>query len=142
MKEQFYAALRTILGDKPDGYYLAALFFSLIGILVALYQSSKKRNPRSTSTPVHFSWVFLIWDNAKRMAVTLIVMFIIFRVFDLPNPIMMIAVGIVGALYLDKAIEWLMNKAEWLCDLLSRDRNNFPQKPQSENDENNTTKPK
>lgn len=131
MKQQFYAALQTIFGDKPDGYYIAGLFFSILGILISLYWSSRKRDPLSSSTPVRFSWTFLIWDNGKRIVTTLIVMFILFRVFNFTDPLQMIAVGITATLFLDQILEWLMNKAEWLCKLLKADRNNFPQKPQA-----------
>lgn len=128
---QLKAALEIIFGNKPDGYYIAGLFFSVLGILISLYHSSKKRDPQSPNTPVKFSLLFLIWDNFKRGSITLIVMFIVFRVWDVSDIILMIGVGIGVALSLDKLIELMMNKWDWICKLLSQDRDRFPQKPTS-----------
>ena len=121
--------LSRILGDKPGDYYLAGLFFSCLGILIGLYHSSKKRDPSSPNTPENFSWIFLIWDNFKRVAMTLIVMFILFRIFDLSDTGMMISVGILCSLFLDKIIEYIISRSEALAKFMEMDRNKFPTKP-------------
>lgn len=124
------AAFDIILGDKPDGYYLAGLFFSVIGILISLYHSSTKRDKLSANTPVNFSWYFLVWDNIKRGFTTLVVMFVVFRVFNLVEVWQTVGVGIGLSVGLDKIVELLMNKWDWLCKVLSQDRNNLPTKNQ------------
>lgn len=121
-------AIEIILGNKSIGYYLAGLFFTCLGILISLYHSSKRRDPHSTSTPYNFSWRFLIWDNTKRIVVSLIVVFLIFRGFELPNVFSQVAVGIVITIALDKVVEWLMEKSDLICDLLGMDRKKFMQK--------------
>lgn len=121
--------LSRILGDKPGDYYLAGLFFSFLGILLGLYHSSKKRDPASPNTPENFSWIFLIWDNFKRVFMTLVVMFILFRVFDLSDTIMMISVGVICSLFLDKVIEYFISRSEALAKFMEMDRNKFPTKP-------------
>ena len=123
-------AFDIVLGGKSGGYYLAGFIFSAMAILLSLYHSSKKRDPSSASTPERFSWWFLIWDNCKRAVVTLIVEFILFRVFNLTEPLAMIGVGFFAALGLDKAIEFLMQKSQEAGKLLGMNRDNFPQKPQ------------
>lgn len=120
--------MQRISGGKPADYYLAGIFFSCIAILLSWYLHSRKRDPASPNTPEKFSWLFLIWDNVKKSVVTLLLMFVLFRVFDLSNILLMIGVGFFLSLGLDKAIEWLMDNTNFL-KLLERNRDNFPQKP-------------
>jgi hypothetical protein len=129
MNSAIKEALEIIMGGKSGGYYIAGFFFSMLGILISLYHSSKKRDPLSPNTPERFSWLFLIWDNCKRGGVTLIVMFILFRGFNLSEFWLMISVGVVVALLLDKVIEAIMARSEIICKLLGMNRDKFPQKP-------------
>jgi len=129
MNNTIIEAVNIILGGKSGGYYVAGFFFSGLAIILSLYHSSKKRNPASPNTPERFSWTFLFWDNTKRVIATLIVMFILFRVFDLSEPLIMIGVGFICALFLDKVIEALMSKSDMIAKLLGMDRDKFPQKP-------------
>ena len=122
-------AFDIILGaDKTGGYYLAGFFFCTLAIILSLYLSSKKRDPLSPNTPVQFSGWFLLWDNFKRVMATCIVIFILFRVFDLSAVPAMIGVGFFVAFSLDKAIEWMMNKFNFL-NFLESNRDKFPQIP-------------
>ena len=105
-------AINIIMGGKSGGYYLAGFFFSFLAILLSLYQSSRKRDKNSTKTPYNFSWLFLLWDNFKRMITSMIAMFILFRLFDLTNVFAMIGVGFFLALGLDKTIQFLMDKTD------------------------------
>jgi hypothetical protein len=121
-------ALSIITGGKSGGYYLAGLFFSALAISLSLYLHSKKRDPASPNTPEKFSLLFLLWDNFKRAMASFILMFIIFRVFDCSNVMAMIGVGFFIALGIDKAIQWLMEKTDFM-NFLKTNRENFPQKP-------------
>ena len=125
----FLDTLSRILGDKPGDYYLAGLFFSCLGILIGLYHSSKKRNPDSPNTPYKYSWIFMVWDNSKRGFMTLVVMFILFRIFDLSDVGLMISVGILCSLFFDKLIEFLIARSTRLAKLLEMDREKWPTKP-------------
>lgn len=104
-----------ILGELSVAYYLAAGFFCLLAILISLYDHSRKRDVNSTRSPRHFSWGFLIWDNAKRIVTTLLVMFLIFRFSPVVvgKPLSMeiaVGVGFLLSLGLDKVIQWLRDK--------------------------------
>jgi len=105
-------ALQIILGGKSGGYYLAGFFFSFLAVLISLYQHSKTRNKYSDNTPYKFSWSFLFWDNFKRIFTSIVIMFILFRLFDLSNPAAMIGVGFFVAFGLDKAIQFVMEKTD------------------------------
>lgn len=118
-------ALEIIFGGKSGGYYLAGFFFCSLAILLSWYIASRKRDVESTNTPIKFSWIFLIWDNLKKGFVTIALQFLLFRMFDLSNVAAMIGVGFFLSLGLDKAIEWLMQKTDFL-NFLSRDRDKFP----------------
>lgn len=120
--------IEIILGGKAVSYYIAGLFFTLLGILISLYHSSRNRNPNSPNTPYKFSWRFLLWDNTKRIAVSLIVVFLIFRGVDLPNVFAQVGVGIVITIALDKVVEWLMERSDIVCQLLGMDRKKYMKK--------------
>lgn len=129
-------ALEIITGSKSLGYYIAGFFFSFLAIIISLYQHSKSRNPYSSKTPYKFSWRFLLWDNCKRAAVTMIVMFILFRVFDLTTPVLMIGVGFLVSFALDRIILALMKWSEPICKMLGMDRDSSPVKPFKGNEGN------
>lgn len=117
--------LNIILGDKPVSYYFAGFFFSLIAITLAVYLHSRNRDISSTNTPKKFSITFLIWDNFKRAVTGMMVMFLIFRVFDCSNIGVMIGVGFFISFGVDKAIVWLMENFSFM-KFLKTDRNAFP----------------
>ncbi len=121
-------ATEIIFGTKTGGYYLAGFVFSFAGILISLYYSSTKRDKASTNTPDKFSWSFLFWDNTKRVVVTLLTMFILFRVFDLSNILAMIGVGVVVTLFFDQVLEFIMSSSEIIKGLMKMNREKFMQK--------------
>lgn len=129
MDQAFKEALVIITGDKSGGYYIAGFFFSLLGIVISLWFSSRKRDKESPNTPYKFSWMFLLWDNFKRGLVTLIVMFILFRCFDLSAVLAMIGVGVLVALSLDQLVAFIISQSEKVSKILGMNRENFPQKP-------------
>lgn len=130
IKDAFDIVLGTNDG-KTGGYYLAGFIFCGMALLLSLYISSKKRDPASSNTPPHFSMLFMIWDNAKRAGATLILEFILFRIFDLSNVIAMVGVGFFVAAGLDQAIEWLMKHTNFL-NFLQSNRDKFPTIPKND----------
>lgn len=128
MYQSINDALTIITGNKGGGYYLAGFFFSFLAILLSIYMYSKKRDPNSVNTPEKYSWLFLLWDNGKRAGAGLIVMFIIFRMFDCSNVAVMIGVGFFVSFGVDKAIQWLMERTDFM-NFLKTNRENFPTKP-------------
>ena len=115
-------AIGIIAGGKALSYYLAGFFFAFLGIMISLYQSSRTRDKSSPNTPLRFSWTFLIWDNIKRAVITLIVMFILFRVLDLSFVPLMIGVGIGVSVALDRIIVSLMGWSDDIFNLLASAR--------------------
>jgi hypothetical protein len=107
---------QLILGNVSVAYYLAAEFFALLALILSLYLNSKKRDAASSSTPVEFSWLFLIWDNTKRILVGQITLFLIFRfVTELLgrqlNMWIAVGVGFFLSFGLDKAIQILKERS-------------------------------
>jgi hypothetical protein len=107
---------QLILGNVSVAYYLAAEFFALLALILSLYLHSKKRDVASSSTPVEYSWLFLIWDNTKRIVVGQIALFLIFRfITELLgrqlNMWIAVGVGFFLSFGLDKAIQLIKEKS-------------------------------
>lgn len=107
---------QLILGNVSVAYYLAAEFFALLALILSLYLNSKKRDATSSSTPVEFSWLFLIWDNTKRIVVGQITLFLVFRfVTELLgrelNMWIAVGVGFFLSFGLDKAIQIIKERS-------------------------------
>ncbi len=107
---------QLILGNVSIAYYLAAEFFALLALILSLYLGSKKRDVASSSTPMEFSWLFLIWDNTKRIIVGQITLFLIFRFMTellgrQLNMWIAVGVGFFLSFGLDKAIQMLKDKS-------------------------------
>lgn len=105
-----------ILGNVSIAYYLAAEFFALLALILSLYLNSKKRDVTSSSTPVEFSWLFLIWDNTKRIVVGQITLFLVFRFMTellgrQLNMWIAVGVGFFLSFGLDKAIQMIKEKS-------------------------------
>lgn len=71
----------SIFGNYSIGQILALIFFFLIGLALYSLQEVRERNVQSKSTPIPFSFVFFIMDNAKRFLLVFILIFIQFRFF-------------------------------------------------------------
>lgn len=107
---------QLILGNVSVAYYMAAEFFALLALILSLYLNSKKRDVGSSSTPVQFSWLFLIWDNTKRIVVGQIALFLIFRFITelLQRQLNMwiaVGVGFFLSFGLDKAIQMIKERS-------------------------------
>lgn len=112
-----------ILGDLSGWYYLAAFVFSFLAIILSMWAGSSKRNIVSSSTPVQYSWRFLLWDNTKRIVVGLIAIFLVFRFTStlINRELSMevaVGVGFFISIGLDQLIGWLKQK----FDILQMDR--------------------
>lgn len=105
-----------LLGDVSLAYYVAAELFALMALAMSLWLHSTTRNPAASSTPVKFSWLFLIMDNIKRIIVGQIALFLIFRFASeaLGHELSMwmaAGIGISLSFGLDKFIQFLQSKA-------------------------------
>lgn len=133
---------QLILGNVSVAYYMAAEFFALLALILSLYLSSKKRDVASSSTPVEFSWLFLIWDNTKRIVVGQITLFLIFRFMTellgrQLNMWIAVGVGFFLSFGLDKAIQMIkersslfdMNREKMITKISNTGPNDNNQKP-------------
>lgn len=110
---------QLVLGPASVAYYMAAEFFAILALILSLYMDSRRRDVDSSSTPVQFSWLFLIWDNTKRIVVGQIALFIIFRfatelIGRQLNMWVAVGAGFLLSFGLDKVIQWLKNKSSFL----------------------------
>ena len=72
--------LQELIGQGNNISTLAAAFvFSLIGIFITLLLGTTARRPLSDSSPIHFSWSYLLSDNFKRIVATLLMVIVSLR---------------------------------------------------------------
>lgn len=71
--------LDHILGPGDPSYFIAAVFYAAVGIVVSLLFSSTKRDQSKPETPNTFSWYYLLWDNAKRIVLSVLLVLITLR---------------------------------------------------------------
>lgn len=119
--------INFIFGNKPGWYYISGFFFSFIAIYLSLWLHSKKRNVNSPNTPIKYSKKFLLWDNANRLFVGMLILFVFYRMFDIMNVWGMLGLGFFISFGLDKAIEWLMENTN-IANILKRNRDKFMEK--------------
>lgn len=135
MQDTIQQLKALILGPASLAYYMGAEFFALLALILSLYSHSTTRDVNAPSTPVKFSWAFLIMDNFKRIVLGQIALFLIFRFTTelMGRPLnMFIAVG-VGFLLsygLDKVIQALKDKAG--VTFLQQDRTAITTTPPAE----------
>ena len=63
----------------PASMFFMMVFFSAVGVLMALLIDSQKRDQNSTATPVKFSFLFLLKDNWKTIVLTFLAVLITLR---------------------------------------------------------------
>ena len=68
-----------LLGFIPGMFFLAMLFFSSIGVAIALLIDATKRDQNSKDTPVKFNGWFLIKDNWKPIVQTFLAILVSLR---------------------------------------------------------------
>lgn len=110
---------QLVLGPASVAYYAAAEFFAILALILSLYLDSRKRDVNSSSTPMKFSWLFLLWDNTKRIVVGQITLFILFRfatelIGRQLNMWVAVGAGFLLSFGLDKIIQWIKNKSSIL----------------------------
>lgn len=107
--------ISILLGDQSLSFFLAMLFFALLGAFLSLLLQANTRRVHSSKSPIQFSWNFLFSDNARRLLAGLILIFIALRfttdLFGLEiNAFWALAIGFVN----DKIAEVLKTKTNLL----------------------------
>lgn len=68
-----------ILGDVEPALFIASAFFAFIGILIVLLLGTRLRDKESETSPEHFSWRYLLSDNAKRIFASVLCTLVVLR---------------------------------------------------------------
>jgi hypothetical protein len=71
--------LKIVLGTDDGVTFFALFFFALLGALLSVLLQSTQRDPKSNLSPVHFSWLFFLRDNAKRFITGMILIYVFLR---------------------------------------------------------------
>ena len=112
MKEILKETIDLLMGGKAASYYLSGFLLSFAAIILSVLHHSRSRDKYSPHTPIKWSFWFSVQDNAKRIVAGLIVMYFLFYLFNLNNPMAKVGVGFFVAFGLDKAIEFLMERTD------------------------------
>lgn len=73
------AVLGHILGEADVAHWIGAIFFACVGVTISLLISSSKRDASSPGTPYKFSFWYLVFDNGKRIALSMLLIFVTLR---------------------------------------------------------------
>lgn len=77
MKNEIIAYL---LGPDEPAKFIAAAIFAVIGILISLLAESNTRPAQSDKGVKNdFSWSYLLWDNAKRIFLSVLLILVTIR---------------------------------------------------------------
>lgn len=123
-----------LLGKLSIGDYIAALVFCTIGILIITWFKFSNRDKDSSKTPVNFHLGFFVLDNGLRWLISLLVMFVLFRLCDsllASGKLSMelaFGLGIILGGSLELVIQGLIDKSEWVCKVLGINRDKFMSK--------------
>lgn len=112
--------ITLLIGEISYPMFAALFVFAMIGLFINLLIHATTRDQNSTSTPVAFSFKFLIWDNWKRIILVWLTIFISIRfasmIFDFETGNKnwyLIAAVLIGLAY-DKLAEIWKEKTNWL----------------------------
>lgn len=69
----------VITGATATATFWEFCFFALLGIILSILMNTTTRDPKSVSSPVGFSFLYMCRDNAKRFLVSLISVYVCLR---------------------------------------------------------------
>ena len=93
-----------VFGLAPAGLFIAELIFAAIGMLMALLGDAQTRNQNSLNTPREFSFWFLLKDNWKTIALSVLAVLITLRFAPL----------LFADQFTTEALDAPMGKEKWL----------------------------
>jgi hypothetical protein len=117
MKE--FASL--LLGNVSLPMFFGLFFFAMIGVFINLLIHATTRDQNSPATPVKFSFRFLLWDNWKRIVLSILLIYVSIRfvsmffaiTVDGKNEYYLFAALLIGFGF-DKLGELIKKKSSWL----------------------------
>jgi hypothetical protein len=71
--------LQLVIGTEDLPMYCAEWFFAAVGVSISLLMEVRKRDVASVRSPEHFSWNFLFSDNARRIYLSVLLIFVALR---------------------------------------------------------------
>lgn len=71
--------LQLVIGTENWPMYFAEWFFAGVGVAISLLMEVRKRDVNSVRSPEHFSFSFLFSDNARRIYLSLLLIFVALR---------------------------------------------------------------
>ncbi len=110
--------LNFLTGNISMAMFCALFFFALIGASINLLLNASKRYQASPNTPKEFSLKFMLWDNWKRILLSVLLIYISIRFVSVlyeiqvtdNNELYLFIAVIIGFLY-DKLGEILKNRS-------------------------------
>lgn len=94
--------MSVVLGKSP-GFLFGFLVIACIGAIALIFSEANKRDPNSPRSPVKFSMMFWLADNALRIIGTILLMFLAVRAaYEYVPPVWMLFVSIGIGLGSDK----------------------------------------
>ena len=93
-----------VFGLAPAGLFFAELFFAFIGMLMALLGDAQTRDQSSPNTPKKFSFWFMLKDNWKGIALSILAVLATLRFAPLLFPDQ----------FTTAALDQPMGKEKWL----------------------------
>lgn len=113
-----------LTGSTPEDIFMSFCFFAILGIALSLLWHTNRRDPLSDKTPMEFSWIFMLRDNAKRILASVISVYACLRftpeILNIQlNDFWAFAIG----LSFDKLAEFIKDKTS-LLDVKRKPTNN------------------
>lgn len=71
--------LLDLLGGISPKLFKEALFWAAVGVAFVLLLGTGLRDPQSPNSPEKFSWKYLLSDNSKRIAASIIAVLVTLR---------------------------------------------------------------
>lgn len=71
--------LNQLLGPGEPAFFIAGFIFAMFGVVISLLFSSSKRDQANPETPEKFSWLYLIYDNGKRILLAFLLIIVTLR---------------------------------------------------------------
>lgn len=71
--------ISLLIGNISGPMFAALFLFSMVGVTINLLLHATTRDQNSLNTPVNFSLKFLLWDNWKRILLSILLIWVTIR---------------------------------------------------------------
>jgi hypothetical protein len=113
----------NLLGDFTADFYITYFIFVMFGIILSLRIQALNRDKLSDSTPIKFSWRFLLQDNLKQWIGSLVFVFLSIRIgADAWGVIPTYVSAVIMGLSFDYSLSFI---GKWIEKIQSKTRENI-----------------